>query len=1020
MMNSTPDRPAMSAFVARGATENDIVSVAASDQTSGRVVVDREAEDARTFLAAIVESSEDAIIGKTLDGTILTWNQAAEGMYGYRADEAIGQSISMLMPRDCQDETASILRRIKEGRTLKHYETVRINKAGRSFEVSLTVSPVKDASGTTVGAATIARDISERRRAEQATRLTAERFRTLFERSLDCLYVHDFAGNFLDANPATLKLLGYERKDIPSINVSSLLSPDQMPKALQAITDLAETGTCNETIECKLKGPGGAVAFTEHRLTVIPWDGTTHAILGIARDITERKKVDETRALLASVIESSEDAIASAMLDGTILSWNRSAEVLLGYSAGDIIGKNASILAPPGCHHDPDKILADLGTGASHHYETTWIRKDGRLLDVAVTVSPIINSAGELVGTSVITRDVGERVRAEQRLRESDERFRSAFEAAPFGMCMSELSGRFIKVNSTFCRMLGYSELELLARTWTELTHSDDGDVSKGAFERLLAEPSASVEIEKRYLHRSGQIVWARTRISLVGDGSGLPSYFVVHIEDISGRKLAEAALRESEQRFQIMADGCPTVLWVTDAQGGIRFVNRACNGFFGTIYDQVEGGKWQPLLHPDDAAQYLGSFLAAVQEHTSFRSQARVRRSDGAWRWVASYAEPRWSPDGEFLGHVGLSPDITERKQAEDELRNSEEKFRQLAENTSEVFWMMNPAGTEMLYVSPAYERIWGETCEELYRNPMAWFEAIEPEDRARAHAAFSRQLAGESIESEYRIRTRAGEVKWVRDRAFSVRDQAGKITRIVGVAEDITGRKQADAERQKAKDAAEAANRAKSEFLANMSHEIRTPMNGVIGMTGLLLDTDLTAEQRQYAEIVRSSGEALLAVINDILDFSKIEARKLDLEIADFDLRERSSDLHRLAVSPSARQRTGIEGRCESRDTAWVARRLRPLAAGLGQSRRQRHQVYRPGRGAYPSEPGSRGRRFCGDPILGGGYRNWYPCRSPSCHFRAFHARGRFHHAQIRRHWPRTSHKQAIGGTAGRPHWC
>ena len=150
-------------------------------------------------------------------------------------------------------------------------------------------------------------------------------------------------------------------------------------------------------------------------------------------------------------------------------------------------------------------------------------------------------------------------------------------------------------------------------------------------------------------------------------------------------------------------------------------------------------------LIHPDDAAEYVGAFQRAVREHTPFRAEARVRRADGEWRWFGSHAEPRLSPGGEFLGHVGLSPDITERRQAEQALQSSEEKFRQLAENIREVFWMMPPAADEILYVSPAYEQVWGRTCDSLYQNPMSWMEAIHPDDLERAHSMFARQIQGE-----------------------------------------------------------------------------------------------------------------------------------------------------------------------------------------------------------------------------------------------------------------------------------
>jgi PAS domain S-box-containing protein len=365
---------------------------------------------------------------------------------------------------------------------------------------------------------------------------------------------------------------------------------------------------------------------------------------------------------------------------------------------------------------------------------------------------------------------------------------------------------------------------------------------------------------------------------------------------------------------------------------------------------------------------------------------------------------------------------------QAEQALRGSEEKFRQLAENIREVFWMMNAAGTEILYVGPAYEEIWGRTCKSLYERPMDWLEAIHPDDRERAHEIFMRQLRGESIDSEYRIITPDKRERWIRDCAFPVRNESGELIRIAGIAEEITERKLSESilrrtadrlmlatraggvgiwendlvnnvlvwdeqmfrlygttsghfngayeawltglhpeDRQRMNETKEAAirgereidaefrviwpdgsihhiralalvkrddhgkpirivgtnwditgqkhtaeallasnhrleeetaranqlaieaeraNNAKSEFLATMSHEIRTPMNGVIGMTGLLLDTELSAEQRRYTEIARSSGESLLQLINDILDFSKMEANKLELEKIDFDL--------------------------------------------------------------------------------------------------------------------------------------
>src|SRR6184192_1394757 len=230
------------------------------------------------------------------------------------------------------------------------------------------------------------------------------------------------------------------------------------------------------------------------------------------------------------------------------------------------------------------------------------------------------------------------------------------------------------------------------------------------------------------------------------------------------------------------------------------------------------------------------------------------------------------------------LRDQIAERKQAEAALRESELRFRQLAENISEVFWVSSATGEELFYVSPAYEQIWGWACQSIYQDPKQWFKNILEEDRPPVAKALSELSQGTNYELEYRIRHQNGSIRWIRDRRFAIRGEDRQVVRTCGVAEDITQRKNLEVEMAKACDAALEGARMKSEFLANMSHEIRTPMNGVIGMTGLLLDTDLDQRQRDFAETIRASGERLLTIINDILDFSKIEAGKLKFETLDF----------------------------------------------------------------------------------------------------------------------------------------
>jgi PAS domain S-box-containing protein len=154
-------------------------------------------------------------------------------------------------------------------------------------------------------------------------------------------------------------------------------------------------------------------------------------------------------------------------------------------------------------------------------------------------------------------------------------------------------------------------------------------------------------------------------KISMVCDSGGSTAYYVVHVEDITERQRAEEALSESEDRFRVMADSCPTMMWVTGVDGRVQFINLTYREYCGASYEDVQAGNWKAWIHPDDATEYVGAFDRAVREQTPFRAEARIRRADGEWRLVGSYATPRLSPCGTFLGHVGLASDITERRHA-------------------------------------------------------------------------------------------------------------------------------------------------------------------------------------------------------------------------------------------------------------------------------------------------------------------------------------------------------------------
>jgi len=837
----------------------------------------------RAGLVAAVEQVADGVVITDTAGNIQYVNPAFTAMTGYAIQEAVGQHTRILKSgRHSQAFYQELWNTIRSGRVW-HGELINRRKDGTFYPEEMRITPVRDTNGEVVSYIAIKHDVTERRAAEDTRRFLA----AIVESSEDAIIASTPAGVIRTWNGGAEAIFGYSAGYAIGKHVSMLMAPGHLPELTYFTEQVSKGVTVSQYESLCLRQDGSEFHVSVTGSPIMNSAGEVVALSAVLRDISERHKAEQAQALLASIVESSDDAIKAVTLDGTLVSWNRGAERLFGYSSEEIVGKDVAMLVPFGHRDELTQNLATIGKGcAVSPFDTVRQCKDGRAIDVSLLMSPIRNPAGEIVGASAIARDIGQRLRAERKLRESDELFRGVFEHAPFGMCVTGLNGRFLQVNAAYCRMLGYSEHELLAKAWMELVHPDDLEPHLRRRQQLCDEPHGCVDAEIRHMHRNGSVVWGRVRVSLVRDHCGSPLYFVVHVEDITQRRRAEEALCESEDRFRVMADSCPTLLWVTNAEGGAQFINRTYREFCGTTLEQVEGGKWRLLIHPEDAPEYAAAFERAVVQHTPFRAEARIRRADGEWRLIGSNAEPRLSTGGAYLGHIGLSADITDRKQAEQALRASEEKFRQLAENIREVFWMMPPAANEMLYVSQAYEQVWGRTCDSLYRNPMSWAEAIHPDDRERARVLFTRQMQGEPVESEYRIRTPEGREKWIRDRAFPIRDLGGQLVRIAGIAEEITEQKRREEELIQAREAADAANRAKSRFLANMSHEIRTPMNGVLGMLQLLLGTELTPEQQRFANVAQKSGRSLLELIDGILDLSKIEARKITLENLSFNL--------------------------------------------------------------------------------------------------------------------------------------
>ncbi len=265
---------------------------------------------------------------------------------------------------------------------------------------------------------------------------------------------------------------------------------------------------------------------------------------------------------------------------------------------------------------------------------------------------------------------------------------------------------------------------------------------------------------------------------------------------EVTERKQAEQFLRESEEKFRQLAEAITDVFWITspDLQK-IHYISPAYEQVWGRSAQNsyINPREWAEAILPEERERVFATFLKLAQE-PSVSTEFRITRPDGSMRWIFSRGFQVRDTAGKVIRLAGVASDITERKQAEQFLRESEEKFRQLAGNITDVFWMTSPDLKVIQYISPGYELIWGRSAESLYNNAHQWVEAILPEERERVFGIFGALTQNEpSVSVEYRIARPDGTIRWVHDRGFQVRDASGRLVRLTGIVTDITERKRA-----------------------------------------------------------------------------------------------------------------------------------------------------------------------------------------------------------------------------------
>ncbi|WP_370574524.1 PAS domain S-box protein, partial [Methanomethylovorans sp.] len=862
----------------------------------------RESEDKYRLLSDV--TFEGIIVHD--NGIALEVNEALSRITGYAQDELLGNNV---LPMLIHPDDVDFVRQQMAKGIAKPYEVRCLRKDGSIVPVEIEAYDIMH-SGQPVRVAAV-RDITERKQAEKALREKSEELECYFTSSLDLLCISNSSGEFIRLNPEWEKVLGYSIAELEGKLFLDYVHPEDLEATLETISRLdAQEHVLN--FENRYRCKDDSYRWIEWRS--IPIGDLVYAA---ARDITDRKiaegNLEKERALLKSLLDSIPDMIFFKDLEGEYLGCNPEFSNFVGRGREKIIGNTDYDLF--------SKELADffrmndaimVQEGKARHNEEWVDYPDGRRVLLDTLKAPLYNSAGDILGLVGVGRDITDKWYAEQTIKELNLLSQSTLDSLDANICVLDEAGIIIKTNKSWkdFAIANSADLDKVSEgtNYLQIAKSAMGqdrdlalqfamgieDVMNGCAEDFELEyPCHSPEEER----------WFTGKVRPFQGTETFPRKVVISHISITERKRADNNLRYSISLLNASLESTADGILIVSREGKITNWNRKFAKMwllpeetFTTNDDDTVMNKILSQLA--DPEKFIGK-VKELYAQPAVSSFDYINFSDG--RIFERYSQPQKVGE-DIVGRVWSFRDITERRRAEEALRESEAFLARSQEMAHVGSWVFNQTENLLTWSDEVY-RIFGLEPQEMQVTYEAFLDAVYPEDRAVVDAIYSTSLREKEdvYEIEHRVvRRHTGEIRYVHEKCVHERDTAGQVVRSVGMVQDVTERKLAEeklleyADKLKVKNKeldvalnrAEDGTRAKSEFLANMSHEIRTPMNGVIGMTGLLLDTELNEEQRHYVETVQASGEALLEIINDILDFSKIEAGKLELEMLDFDL--------------------------------------------------------------------------------------------------------------------------------------
>ncbi len=836
----------------------------------------RDEESIRRLLGA-VEQAGSVIYMTDSEGTITYVNPAFERTYGYSKEELLGQTPRILKSGVHEEDFyQSFWKRLLAGESVRE-EFVNRRRDGQLVTVEAFVSPVLDAENERIGFIAVQEDVTERKRAEEALKTSEARFRSYFTLGLIGMAITSLTKGWLEVNDELCRILGYGRDELSKKTWSEMTHPDDLAADEASFARVLAGEIDGYSLEKRwIRKDGRIIDSVISVRCVRAKDGSVDHFIALLHDITDRKRAQQesrkNEERFRRLLDANTIGIAVADLTGRTLEANDRYLEIIGCSREELLAGTIrwdEITPPELKSRDQDAVAELQRTGVAQPWEKEFLRKDGSRVPVLIGVAMLGESEGSVIAYFV---DLTEQRRAEEALRQSEERFRQSFSVSPVAMALSHpATGLILDANEGLAGMLGYERDELLGRSSLELGIWTDPHQR----ERVASDLEASIPIREREVElrtKTGDIRHVLYSVEPVDIGN--ERVILSAFNDVTERRQAEQALRDSEERYRLLFESNPQPMWVFDVETlAFLAVNDAACRHYGYSRDEFLSMTIREIRPAEDVPVLLSQMAHERREYQE-SGLWRHRKRDGSIIEVEITSHPLVF-DGRQAELV-LVNDVTERRHAERRERQRTMYLNALVENSPLAILVLDDEHRIQI-ANPAFRLLFGYSAEELLgRNPDDLISPMDDVLREEVAALTRESLAGRPVHISTKRRRKDGKLVEVDFYGVPLTD-AGRLIGVYAIYQDVSERNQLEIQLQQAQKM-----EAVGQLAGGVAHDFNNVLTAILGYSDLLaMQLGEGSPMLESVDEIRRAGERAASLTRQLLAFSRrqvLEPRVLD----------------------------------------------------------------------------------------------------------------------------------------------